>query len=282
MNKVRIVTDSTADLPQEIIDEYGIIVVPLKVSFGKNVYRDGVDINPRGFIDLLEKSNDFPFTSQPSPGEFVAIYEKLASKKETIISIHISGKLSGTVQSANTAKTMTDSKDIYVIDSKSTSMGLGLIVIEAAKAAKEGKSAGEIVFMVKDKIEKTLVVFLVDTLEYLEKGGRIGKASALLGSLLKIKPVLAVDDKGQVYPVDKVRGTAKAIERINKLVADTTDNTKIYNCAFVFGSDNTDVIKLKDAILPTINYRNVYTGNIGPVVMVHTGPRLIGVVLCPD
>lgn len=282
MTKVRIVTDSTADIPKEIIEELGIIVVPLKVSFGTEVYRDGVDITSAAFISRLQDSTILPTTSQPSPGEFVAVYEKLIAKGDTIISIHISGKLSGTMQSAQTAKTVTDSRNIYIIDSKSASLGLGLIVIAAAKAAREGRSVHEILSMVKEKVDNSFILFLVETLDYLEKGGRIGKANALLGSLLKIKPILTIDDEGQVIPLEKVRGTNKALQRISQIVAERINDSKRYSCAMVYGNDFTSVIKLKEQLLPVLQCDNILMNEIGPVITAHTGPDLIGVIVSPE
>ena len=283
MSKVRIVTDSTADIPQELVNKYGIIVVPLKVTIGNQVYRDGVDISTAEIIKRLEKDHGFlPATSQPSPGEFVAVYEKLIQKGEYVISIHLSGKMSGTVQSAQTAKTMTDSRDIYIVDSKSASMGLGLIVIAAAIAAKEGKPVREILSIVKEKVERSFVLFLVDTLDYLEKGGRIGKASALLGALLKIKPVLTIDEDGQIIPIEKVRGKIRAIERIAQIVADRTDSSRYYNYAVLHGNDYSGFVKLKEELEKVLRDSHSMSAEIGPVILSHTGPGLTGVAICPD
>ncbi len=281
MGRVRIVTDSTADIPAELVEELDIIVVPLKVSFGHNVYRDGVDLTPQEFMARLAKESELPITSQPSPGEFVAVYERLVANGDIVVSIHLSGKLSGTVQSAKTAKAMIDSRDIHIIDSQTASMGLGLIVLAAAKAAAAGQPVREILSLVKYKIERNLVIFLVDTLDYLERGGRIGKASAFLGTLLKIKPVLTISD-GQVVPLEKVRGKNSAIERIAQIVAGKTDISKRYDCAFVYGNDYAGMVKLKDRVLPLLNCSDPIITEIGPVIMTHTGPGLIGIVLCRD
>ena len=282
MTKVRIVTDSTADIPKEIVEELGIIVVPLKVSFGTEVYRDGVDITSAAFISRLQSATTLPTTSQPSPGEFVALYEKLIAKGDTIISIHISSKLSGTMQSAQTAKTVTDSRNIYIVDSKSASLGLGLMVIAAAKAARENKSVHEILSMIKEKVDNSFILFLVETLDYLEKGGRIGKANALLGSLLKIKPILTIDDEGQVIPLEKVRGTSKALLRLSQIVAERINDSKRYSCALVYGDDYTNVINLKEQLLPILHCDNILTNKIGPVITAHTGPGLLGVIVSPE
>jgi DegV family protein with EDD domain len=201
--------------------------------------------------------------------------------QESIISIHLSGKLSGTVQSAKTAKTITDYRDIYVIDSKTASMGLGLIVLAAAKEAYEGRSVRDVLSTVNDKIEKSFVVFLVDTLEYLEKGGRIGKAGNVLGTLLKIKPILTIED-GQVVPLEKVRGEIKAIEQMTRCISERTDNTRWYNCAFVYGNRYKSLNRLREKVLDVIKCEDPLTTEIGAVIMSHVGPELIGVAICPD
>lgn len=281
MSKVRIVTDSTADIPGKIVNELGIIVVPLKVTLGDQVYRDGVDITSPEIISGIMKGDTQPATSQPSPGEFVAVYENLIAKGETVISIHLSGKLSGTVQSAQTAKTMTDSRNIYIIDSKSASMGLGFIVIAAARAASEGRSVAEILQLIKHKIENHFILFLVDSLEYLEKGGRIGKANALLGTLLKIKPILTVDKEGQVVPLEKVRGKMKAMERMAGIIAERTDLTQLYNCALMGVNDHENLAKLLEFVKPVIRCDSFVTAELGAVILSHTGPGTIGIVVCP-
>lgn len=281
MSKVRIVTDSTADIPKEIVEELGILVVPLKIHFGGEVYRDGADIKTVEFIERLNTDQIQPTTSQPSPGEFVALYEQLISRNETIISIHLSGKLSGTVQSARTAKTMLDSKDIYIIDSNTVSMGLGLLVMAAARAASQGCSVREILSLINNKIENSFVFFMVDTLDYLEKGGRIGKASAFLGTLLKIKPILAVED-GQIVPVERARGKNKALDRVVQIISGKSDQSKVYECSIVYGNDYTSVVMLRDNITKTIKCNEPIIAELGPVVMAHAGPGVIGVVLCPE
>lgn len=281
MGRVRIVTDSTADIPSDIINQLGIIVVPLKVNFGREVYRDGVDISSGEFINRLGKEEVLPTTSQPSPGEFVAVYEKITAKGESVVSIHLSGELSGTVQSARTAKTMTDSMDIHIVDSRSVSMGLGLIVMSAAAAANEGKSVKEILTLAKEKIEKTTITFLVDTLDYLEKGGRIGKASAFLGSILKIKPILAIDD-GQIVPVERTRGKSKALERISQMVAENADLSKNYMCALVYGNDYSSIVTIRDMIKQKVKCSDPVIAELGPVIMAHAGPGVVGIVLCPE
>jgi len=179
MNRVHIVTDSTADLPAEFIREYGITVVPLKVIFsGCEPLLDSVDINTEQFYRRLVENRELSVTSQPTPAEFASAYSRLSADGGSIISIHISSSMSGTCQSARMAKDMVPGADIEVIDSKLVSMGLGLVVLEAAAAARAGKSKEEILDIVNKSISKTQVFFIVDSFDNLVRGGRIGKAQA--------------------------------------------------------------------------------------------------------
>ncbi len=281
MSRVRIVTDSTADIPKELVEKLGIVVVPLKINIGSEVYRDGVDITPGEFTACLGKSRTPPTTSPPSPGEFVAVYERLIDKGEYIVSIHLSEKLSGTIHSAKTAKTMIDSRDIYIVDSKAVSMGLGLTVLAAAQAAREGAAVREVLSLIKEKIERSLVLFYVDNLDYLEKDGTIGKAHTFLGTLLKIKPIL-IFDNGQLVPVEKVRGKSRGLERIIQIITERTDVSKRYDCAIVFGNSYAPVNNLSQRIPQVINCGSVFIGSVGTAIMAHTGPGVIGIAISPE
>ncbi len=280
MGNIRIVTDSTADLPQDLTEALDITVVPLKVSFGKDVYRDGIDITADQFIARLRTEDRLPVTSQPSPGEFVAIYEQLTARGDNVISIHLSSHLSGTVQSAITARAMVDSRSVYVVDSGSASMGLGLIVLAAARAAREGAGVRQVLDIVSEKVDKSFLIFMVETLEYLEKGGRIGKANSFLGSLLKIKPILTLND-GMVVPLEKVRGEGRAMERIAELVREKTDKSKKYNCSLVYGDSYANLMRLREKVIPGLNCQAPVIAKLGPVIMSHTGPEIIGMAVCP-
>src|SRR5665647_2815631 len=218
MGKIRLVTDSTADIPKEVCLTLGIEVVPLKVHFGSDTYRDGVSLQAEQFYALLAQSSTLPTTSQPSPIDFLETYKRINEESDVqIISIHISAELSGTFQSAVLAKSLLNEKmDITTIDSRTASYALGGIVVAAAEAAKQGSSKEKILELIHKLIEQSQLYFLVDTLEYMQKGGRIGKAAALLGSLLKIKPILSVED-GIAVSVDKVRGKKAAVNRIIEL-----------------------------------------------------------------
>lgn len=208
-HKVAIVTDSTADIPEELIRKYDIHVVSLRVLFGEENYADGVELTSEQFYDKLRQSTVLPTTSQPSPTDFMSVYQRLLDENpdRPIVSIHLSSGMSGTYQSAMLGKSLLEREaDLTVIDSKSASYGYGLMVVHAAELAEQGKSVAEISAAVEEMQQSRKLFFLVDTLEYLQKGGRIGKASAILGTLLNIKPILSIDEEGIIYAVEKVRG----------------------------------------------------------------------------
>lgn len=208
MEKIKIITDSTADLPKDIIEKYDIEVIPLFVSFGDKVYKDGVDIKLEQLFTKIEKENVFPQTSQVNPQRFYEYYKKYIDKGYSIISIHISSKMSGTYQSACLAKDMLDSDNIIVIDSNNVTSGLGLLVIKACKLKDEGLFIEEIVKGVKETIPHIKSVLAFETLDYLVKGGRLSKTAGFIGNVLGIKPILAVEN-GEMVVKDKVRGSKK-------------------------------------------------------------------------
>jgi len=185
---VKIVTDSTADLSAEQVQSSGLTVVPLNVHFGDETYKDGIDLTPSAFFGKLRSTSVLPRTSQPSAGEFLEVYKRLGAGGDQIISLHISGRLSGTIASAEAARGMAEA-DVTVVDTLSAAQGLAMIAMVAGRAARAGRSKEDILSLVKTLIKDTYIIFSVDTLEYLQKNGRIGKAQALLGSLLNVKPV---------------------------------------------------------------------------------------------
>ncbi len=192
---IRIVTDSSADLPPEIAGHWEIAVVPCNVVVDDVTYKDGVDISADEFYQKLTSSARPPTTSQPSPADIQAVYQRLSDEGHQVVSIHVSGKLSGTVNSAEQARTaLGDSASIAVIDSQMASLSLGLLAISAAKQAREGLSLEELAEAVRSEATLTHCLLALDTLEYLQKGGRIGKAQAFLGSVLSVKPILKVQD----------------------------------------------------------------------------------------
>src|SRR5579884_740575 len=218
MQPVRIVTDSTCDLPRSICEQLGIVVVPLNVHFGETIYRDGVDITSDQFFEMLATSPELPKTSQPATALFEETYNRLAAEGSAIVSIHLSAKLSGTFQAASMARDAIRNRClIEVVDSRSASLGLGLIVMAAAEMAQVGASQRDIISYVRRLVPNVHVVCVVETLEYLQRGGRIGRARAFLGTLLNIRPIIKLED-GEVQPVEKVRTRSKAIDWLVEFV----------------------------------------------------------------
>ncbi len=277
---IRIVTDSTADLSRDIVEELGITVVPLNVHFGEELFLDWVELTPEKFFNKLEDSDLIPRTSQPSPGDFEKTYKEVAAPEDTIISIHISQQLSGTFQSASMAKDMLSDRDIEVIDTKAASMALGIIVKEAAKAVKEGKSKDEVLDIVTFYLNEIKLLFLVDTLEFLQKNGRIGKASAFLGGLLSVKPLLSLKD-GSIIPVEKARGTNKAKMRMIELMKEMVPPDRPVIAAILHGNALTEAEKLAEKIKEEYNVEDLIVTSIGAVIGCHTGPGVLGLILAP-
>lgn len=271
---VRIVTDSTCDLPADLVTAYGISVVPLTVFFGDEALLDGVDIDADEFYQRLRATSATPRTSQPSAELFKATYEELGEQTDEIVSIHISSKLSGTLNAASVAREEIDrGLRIDLIDSYNVSLGLGLIVLEAAAAANAGARLEEVVAAARRAMDRVTVHVAVDTLEYLQRGGRIGRARSLLGSVLSIKPLLRVDN-GEVAPLGRVRTRAKAIERIFEL-ATTQGRTKMLFVAC--GGNDDEAEDLIERLRPALPHTDIMRGQLGPIVGVYTGPNAIGI-----
>ncbi|MDB4865990.1 MAG: DegV family protein [Cohnella sp.] len=282
MATIAIVTDSTADIPKEIRDRLGISMVPLKVAFGNDTYLDNIDLQPAEFYQKLVQSSSLPTTSQPSPADFFEVFKKLTDEGRTVVSIQLSGTLSGTYQSALIAKSMLEGEgDITVVDSKSASYGYGMLVVAAAEMAAEGASVDEIVEEIHRLRREMRLYFLVDKLEYLQKGGRIGKAAAVVGSLLNIKPILSIDDDGGIFPVEKVRGHKRAMARIAELLeADIGARPIHLNIALTPGFDE-GAKEMAALLKQRFGVRSYVEAQIGPVVGTHAGPGTIGVFVTP-
>ncbi|MCR4430137.1 MAG: DegV family protein [Tepidanaerobacteraceae bacterium] len=275
MERISIVTDSTADLPPQLLAKYDITTVPLKIYFGDEEYREGVDITPDEFYQKLRSSPHHPRTSQPSPVEFAACYETLSQKSDRIISIHLSSKLSGTYQSAVLARDMVKIP-VDVVDSKGASMMIGFAVLEAAKAAKEGINREGILEKIFDVVSSLRVYFVVDTLDWLQRGGRIGKASAFLGNLLNIKPMLTISD-GLVTPVEKIRGKSRVMDKLlEKVSADT--NKGPYTGTVLHAGCMAEAERYKEVLEKHFDFKELTISAIGAVIGTYTGPGTIGII----
>lgn len=274
--KVAIVTDSTSSLTQAMGQERGIRVVPTYVAFGTQTYRDGIDLDADLFYRLLRNSKRLPTTSQPTAADFVQTYSSLSEQAEAIVSIHISHEMSATLDSALSARRELPHVPIYVIDSRSVSIGLGLIATAAAQAAAVGQDAAMVARLVEELIPKMNLIFTVETLEYLHKGGRIGGAAALAGSVLSIKPVLCVRD-GRIEPLEKTRTRRRAIERVLDLVAEQVGSSDVMHAA-VFHCTAPDAAQnLAEQLAFRYRCKELLTVEAGPIIGVHAGPGTLGV-----
>jgi DegV family protein with EDD domain len=279
---VKVVTDSTSDLTPEIASELGITVVPLNVhfstEFGTETYRDGVDLKAEDFYRRLEQNKTLPTTSAPAPGIFAAVYDKLAKETDEILAITISSKLSATYKAAVDGKEVRKGKArLEVIDSLSAMVGLGLIVISAAKAAKAGANLDEVIGVVHSSMGRVDFRLAFDTLEYLRKGGRIGTAQAFLGSALKVNPILTIKN-GLTEGVTRVRCRAKAVDYLGDFVMGFPD---IEEVAIEDATTPDEAEILAERLYSRFPRERVYWMKVGPVIGTHVGPHVLGVGVLP-
>jgi len=276
---VRIVTDSVSDLPSEVVKELGITIIPLTVRFGAEVYRDGIDLTAEQFYDRLVHDKTLPVTSVPSPGTFAEAYDKLAEETDEILVISVTRKLSGTYEVALQSIGLMKRKcRVEVVDSQWAVMAQGFIVIAGAKAARAGASFDEVLDITHRNISRVDMRAAFDTLEYLRRGGRIGAAQALLGSMLRVNPIITLKD-GVVEPAGRTRSRAKAIDYL-------------YNFAVSFS--HIDGIAVEDAACPDdaellverlgskFPKERIYRSKTTPVIGTHTGPGLLLIAVFGD
>jgi len=277
--KVKIVTDSVSDLPPQVVKELGITVVPLHVRFGTDVYRDGVDLTTDQFFAKLTRSKALPVTSVPSPGDFAEKYDKLAEETDEILVIAVTSKLSGTHEVALQSTGLMKRKcRIEVVDSQSAIMGLGFVVISAARAAQAGAKYDEVLEIVRRNIPRVEFRAAFDTLEYLQRGGRIGKAQALLGSLLKINPIIGLKD-GEVIPCGRERSRAKAIDHLYNFAA---GYSRIEEMAVEYATAVDEADMLVERLGALFPKERIYRTRTSPVISTHTGPSLLIVTVMGD
>ena len=276
---VKIVTDSVADLPSQVVNELGITVVPLNVRFGTEVYRDGVDLTAEQFYDRLVHSQTPPVTSVPSPGSFAEVYDKLAEETDEILAIILSSKLSGTYEVALQSIGLMKKKcQVKVIDSQWATMAQGFIVMKAAKAAQAGASLDEVVEITRNNIPRVDFLAAFDTLEYLKRGGRIGKAQAFLVSILRVNPLITLRD-GVVEPTGRTRSRAKAIERLYNFAM---DYSHIEEIAVEDAACSDDAELLVERLSPKFPKERIYRSKTTPAIGTHTGPGLLLVAVLGD
>ncbi len=275
MEKIKIITDSTSDMTPELMSKYDVHVLPLTVHIGEASYKDGETITLEDLYKGVEAGGPFPSTSQVNPNEFYDVYKKYLSEGYKIISIHISSLLSGTVQSAQIAKDMTESQDITIIDSKGVSGSVLLPLIEAGEMIKSGKSYNEVVDFIQNNVEKVKVFAAFDTLTYLVKGGRVPKSVGAIGGFLGIKPLISVKE-GKLEMIDKVRGSKKAL----KALIQTIDETKRREGSPILVINSLDSPVNQSVLAHLESLKIPYLSvKVGCVLGVHAGPHMVGLFI---
>ncbi|MBS4199434.1 DegV family protein [Bacillus sp. FJAT-49732] len=274
MSKIKIVTDSTCDLSTKEARKLNIHVIPLSITIQGETYLDRIDITPETFMEKMKVSEELPKSSQPAVGEFLKLYDELGEDGSEILSIHLTGKMSGTIESARAASKMTASK-VTIIDSSFISKALGFQVREAAKMSEEGKSLEDILASIEKVRLGTKLYVVVDTLENLMKGGRIGKGKAMIGSLLNIKPI-ALLEEGEYSPVAKVRSKAQAVKYVMKHFMEDIHG-KALKSVCICHADGLELAHLcKEKVEELTGFLDIEIDDTTPVISTHTGPGAIG------
>lgn len=282
---IGIITDSTCDLNQDILKKYKIEVVPLSVHFEEKEFQDGVDINPDSFFEKLKKHQKLPHTSRPAPALFMKKYQEMLKKYDQLLSLHVSAGLSGTFESAKLAAREVAVDKITVIDSSTISLGLGMLTVLAAKLIEKNMTIDKIVESLNQAKKKLNLYFTVKDLTYMEKGGRIGKASSFLGTIFSINPVISIStETGKVKPIAKVRGPHRAQDKIIELVEGKINNEKNVWLGFAHGDRQADLQKTKNNLIQQIKNKNninlkIFDSRISATLGCHVGPTVYAVII---
>ena len=276
--KIAVVTDSTAYIPEEALDGLSIPVIPLWLIWGDEHFRDGVDIDPPTFYRRLQKAKTLPTTSQPSAGEFVEFFRRVAaeSNTDTIVGVYISSGLSGTVASAEAAKAQIPELNITIIDSLGASMSLGFVALAAARAATTGKPLNEVIAAAEEVRDQVHILFAVDTLEYLHRGGRIGGAKRLLGTALKIKPLLHLEG-GHIEPLAQVRTKRKAIAQMLDIVEERLGGRQMGEVSILEAGNPEEGKVVAQQVKERFGISTVYHAMVSPAIGTHVGPGTVGI-----
>lgn len=275
--KIAIMTDSTSDIPQHIVEQYNIQIVPLRILFGDQEYKDRLEISADEVYARL--STEVPTTSLPAPGDVLAIFERLKEEGFThVVAIHISSGLSGTAQMIENLARGVQGLIIRVIDSKNISMGLGYTVIEAARKLAKDADFEAVCDHVQTMLKKMKVFFVLETLEYLQRGGRIGRVAGTLGQILRIKPIITVNAEGVYETYARVRGRRQSLDRLFATVKQYLAGP-MHNLAVCHGAAKEEAQDLIKRIKELGNLGELLTSHVSPVIGVHTGPGTLGLVL---
>ncbi len=278
MNKIKLISDSTCDLTEELLKEHDIEVIPLYVNFNDRSYFDGVDLSVPEMYEIVKKNGVLPKTAAASPGAFFKAFEKYTKAGYDVIYIGIGSKLSATLSSANTAKSMLESKNIHLIDSQNLSSGSGLLLLKASDFIKQGLSATEIKTKIEKLVPKVRSQFVIDTLEYLYKGGRLNALSAMMGTMLKIKPIIKVRN-GAMSVGKKARGNIlKGVDMMIKEVIEHKDEIDDEYMMITHSMAHETYLYIIDKIKDKIKIKNLYETNAGCVISSHCGKGTIGIL----
>lgn len=272
--KTAVVTDSTAYLPKDVIEQLNIHIIPLNVIFGEESYQEEIELSAAEFYEEV-KHKELPKTSQPSTGQFVQLFETLGKEYDAVISVHLSSGISGTYQGAVTAGEMVDNIEVYPFDSEISCMPQGFYAIEAAKMAAEGKGPQEILSRMEEMKVTNKAYFMVDDLSHLQRGGRLSSAQALIGGLLQVKPLLHFEDK-VIVPFEKIRTRKKAIKRIVELLEEAVNNDDSYQAVVIHGNREDEAIAWKvelEVQFPNVEFSLSY---FGAVIGTHLGEGAMG------
>ncbi len=275
---VRIVTDSSADLPADLVEQHGVTVLPCYVVVDDQTFKDGVEINADDFYRRLQADGRTPTTAQPTVADFQEVYRDMAGKGDQVLSIHVSGKLSGTLNSAEQAKASMDGAEIELIDSQLASIPLGLAVLDAAIIASEGGSLQEVAEKVRQGLGLHHGLFALDTLEYLYKGGRIGKARAFMGSILHVKPILRLQD-GEAHPVERPRNRERAMRRLVELASELAPVRRL---AVIYSTDPDRMATLKQDLTGLLPADQIIEARFGSTLGTYIGPDALGVAITQE
>lgn len=275
--KIALVTDSGSDLPKEIIEKYNIHTIPLKIIYKDCEYDDGVDISPD---EVYAKFNqEVPKTSMPAQIDIIKLFDRLKQEGyKKILSIHLSCNLSGTVDMIKMISKNYEDMEIEVIDSKSVSIGVGMLVYEAAKLISEHLSLTEIKESLQKIKDRISVFYCIPVLDYLRKGGRIGLVAATLGTIMDLKPIISVNKEGRYYSHAKVRGRKKSLEKLLEIGIDIIKDQKV-NISIYHGAAMEEAQKIKEYFSKLPNVQEIFFGQISPSMVVHTGPGLVGMAI---
>lgn len=274
--KVAIMTDTTSYIPKDIRQKFNIYTVPLSVIFGEDSYREDMDITTEEFYEKVRNAENLPTTSQPAIGEVVDTLEKLSEEYDAVVTIHLSSKISGTFQAVKSAGEMVESIDVYPFDSSISAMAQGFYVLEAAERAEAGDSPEEIIAHLERMKKYVRAYFMVDDLNHLQHGGRLSNAQAIIGSLLKIKPILHFED-GFIVPFEKIRTKKKAVHRIIGMLEEQAAQGNVKRVVFIHANDEPAAIELEKSFIAKYPDVETMISYFGPVIGTHLGEKSLGV-----